>query len=281
VEQVHAVVLAGGSAYGLAAADGVMRRLEAEGIGYDVGIARVPIVPAAILFDLSVAEPSARPTADDGALACEAALTPGGAGPFAQGNAGAGMGATVGKARGMRCACKGGLGSAALQTESGLIVAALAVVNAFGNVIDPATGQTLAGVRRLDAAGRQSGWEDPVALMAAGQRPDFRSSNTTLVVVATNAALSKAEATRVAQMAHDGLARTIRPVHTGIDGDVVFARALRRHDDRDCPAPGCDIVGVLAADAVAQAIVNGILAAEDAYGLPAARSLGAAGGTPA
>ncbi len=273
VEQVHAIVLAGGSAFGLAAADGVMLRLEAQGVGFDTGFARIPIVPAAILFDLAVGNPAARPGAEAGALACDDALCAHGAEAVAQGNVGAGTGASVGKGLGLRHACKGGLGSASLCTASGLVVAALAVVNAFGAVSDPATGRTVAGVRRLDAQGAFAGWEDPVALLAAGVQPDFRPGNTTLAVVATNALLSKNEVTRVAQLAQDGLARTIRPVHTGIDGDVVFALALGHAGDATAPAPGCDLVGVLAADLLADAILNAVYAAEDAYGLPAARSL--------
>jgi L-aminopeptidase/D-esterase-like protein len=275
VEQVHGIVLAGGSAFGLAAADGVLQRLEAVGVGYDTGIAHVPIVPAAVVFDLGVANPATRPSAQSGLFACDEALSPAGAGAVAQGNVGAGTGATVGKALGLGHACKGGLGSASRALESGLVVGALAVVNAFGSVVNPSNGETVAGVRRLDDDGHFAGWEDPVACLAARGRPEFRSSNTTLGVVATNAALGKAEVTRVAQMAQDALARTIRPVHTGIDGDVVFALALGNANAPECPDASCDLVGVLAADVLAQAILNAVLAAEDAYGLPAARSLAA------
>ncbi len=266
VERVHAVLLAGGSAVGLAAADGVMRWLEERGIGYDVGIARVPIVPAAVLFDLPVARPDVRPDAAAGYAACQAAA----AGPLIQGNVGAGAGASVGKADGLARACKGGLGSASVATVDGLVVAALAVVNAYGNVHDPSTGRVLAGVRRLDERGRFVGFADPVAVMAARGRADFASANTTLAVVATNAALTKGGASKVAQMAHDGLARTIRPVHTGIDGDVVFALSCGEQ-----PAP-VDLVGALAADTVAQAIVAAICAVEGCYGLPSGQECGKA-----
>ncbi|MGL4649430.1 MAG: P1 family peptidase, partial [Caldilineaceae bacterium] len=216
---------------------------------------------------------SARPSADDGAAACDLALGPAGIEAVVQGNVGAGTGATVGKALGLRFACMGGLGSASHADGAGLVVAALAVVNAYGAVSDPATGRMLAGIRKLDAAGAFVGWEDPVAAMARFGRADFRSSNTTLGVVATNASLSKAGATRVAQMAQDALARTIRPVHTGIDGDVVFALALGNAGDPDCPEAGDDLIGALAADVLAQAILNAIWSASDGSGLPCAASL--------
>ena len=262
VDQVHAILLAGGSAFGLAAADGVMQWLEEQGAGYDVGIARVPIVPTAVLFDLPVGQPGVRPDRSAGYAACLAAHD----GAVQQGCVGAGVGASIGKVAGLKHACKGGLGCASLRTPSGLIVAALAVVNAYGNVSDPATGQVLAGARRLNAQGQFSGFLDPVEVIASGARPAFAATNTTLVVVATNGGLTKSQATKVAQMAHAGLARTIRPVHSGLDGDVVFALSCG-----EAPTT-CDAVGALAADVSALAIVNAVLAAESCYGLPAARS---------
>lgn len=264
VDHIHGLLLGGGSAFGLAAADGVMRWLEERGIGYDVGIARVPIVPAAILFDLAVARADVRPGADAGYRACEAAQ----AAAFACGNVGAGVGCTVGKGHGLGRASRGGLGTASVQTSNGLVVAALAVVNAFGNVHDPSTGQVVAGVRRLDDAGRCTGFVDAVEIMAEGVRPEFAASNTTLAVVATNGALSKCDATKVAQMAHDGLARTLRPVHTGIDGDIVFALS---HGSVET---NCDAVGVLAADVLARAVLNGVRAATSGYGIPCLHDLG-------
>lgn len=263
VDRIHAVLLGGGSAFGLAAADGVMRWLEERGVGYDVGIARVPIVPAAILFDLAVARADVRPGAQAGYLACAAAR----AEPFALGSAGAGVGCTVGKGHGLSHASRGGLGTASVQVANGLIVAALAVVNAFGNVHDPATGQAVAGVRRLDEGGRCTGFVDAVEILAAGVRPEFAAANTTLAVVATNGALTKGEATKVAQMAHDGLARTLRPVHTGIDGDVVFALSYGSMETN------CDVVGVLAADALARAVLCGVRAATTGYGIPCMHDL--------
>jgi L-aminopeptidase/D-esterase-like protein len=276
VQRVHAVVLAGGSAYGLAAADGVMSYLEEQGVGYDVGIARVPIVPAAVLFDLPIVRADRRPDAAAGRAACAAAC----AGPVAQGSIGAGCGATVGKVKGLRYACKGGLGSASIRTAGGLIVAALAVVNAYGNILDPATGQTIAGARRhlhpaaggedqAAAVSRDAAFEDPVAILAAEGAPTFSGSNTTLAVVATNCRLTKSECSKVAQMAHDGLSRAVRPVHSGIDGDVTFALSCGEH-----PAQA-DLVGALAADVVAQAIVNGVYAAKSVGGIPCLQDLAA------
>ena len=263
IERIHAILLSGGSAFGLAAADGVVRWLEERGVGYDVGIARVPIVPAAILYDLPLARADVRPGPEAGYAACAAAH----AGPVEEGTIGAGVGASVGKARGLRCACKGGLGSAAVTLPSGLIVGALAVVNAFGNITDPRTGRVVAGVRDLDDAGRFRGFADPVALLAAGDAPQFATSNTTLAVVATNARLGKAAMTKVAQQAQTALARTIRPVHTTIDGDVVFALS---YGDI---AAAIDVVGALAADVLAQAILRGVRTAQRAFGLPCAAEL--------
>lgn len=263
VERVHAIMLAGGSAFGLAAADGAMHWLEEQGMGYDVGIARVPIVPAAILFDLPIGSPHVRPDAAAGYAACAAAT----ADPVAEGNVGAGTGTSVGKAWGLKHACKGGLGSASIRLANGLIVAALAVVNAFGNIYDHHTGQTLAGVRQLDAQGKFCGFGDPVQILAERAELSFAATNTTLAVVATNAALTKANATKVAQMAHDGLARTIRPVHTAIDGDLVFALSLGEQKAE------ASLVGALAADVLAEAVVRGVRAATALHGLPGAGDL--------
>jgi L-aminopeptidase/D-esterase-like protein len=263
VEYIHAILLSGGSAFGLAAADGVMRWLEEHNIGYDVGVARVPIAPAAILFDLPVGRPDVRPGPQAGYLAC--AVAHGGA--VEQGCIGAGVGASIGKALGIKRACKGGLGSASLHQANGLIVSALAVVNAFGNVQDVQTGRILAGVRDLDEQGRFCGFLDAVTILGERGQADFTGSNTTLAVVATNGRLDKRAMSKVAQMAHDGLARTIRPVHTGLDGDVVFALSCGDHPTNT------DIIGMLAADALAQAVVNAVQAASSLYNLPAARDL--------
>lgn len=266
VERVHAVLLSGGSAYGLAAADGVMRWLEERGYGFDVGIAKVPIVPAAVLFDLPVGRADVRPDAAAGYAACQAATDA----PVVQGNVGAGTGASCGKALGFAQATKAGLGSAAIRLAGGVIVAALAAVNAFGDVIDPRSGRILAGARRLDDGGFADAMAylanaDGLAIARLAERQ--RGQNTTLAVVATNASLSKPHMTKVAQMAHDGLARVIRPIHTMLDGDAIFALSLgeQRAD--------VSVIGALAAEAVAQAVVNAVLAAEPLGGLPCARSL--------
>ena len=173
----------------------------------------------------------------------------------------------MGKARGLDHACKGGLGSASTCLPNGIVVAALAVVNAFGNVSVPRTGRVLAGVREIDADGRCTGFADPVALLAAGEGPQFATSNTTLAVVATNGRLGKAAITKVAQQAQTGLARAIRPAHTTIDGDTVFALSCGEIETH------VDIVGALAADMLAQAVVNGVLAAQSSYGLPCATDI--------
>ena len=264
VEQVHAIVLTGGSAFGLDAASGVMRLLEERGIGFETGAGRVPIVPAAVLFDLNVGnDPRVRPGADCGYRAAAAASP----GPVAEGNVGAGAGATVGKLAGRERAMKGGVGSAAIALPDGLIVAALVVVNAAGDVIDPATGQVVAGARAED--GRSLA--DVRRLMRAGlATADRPGENTTLGVVATNARLTKAQATKVAQMAHDGLARAIAPVHTPVDGDTIFALATGTRVE---PASVLT-VGALAADAVAEAVVRAVRAAASIPGYPAARDLG-------
>jgi L-aminopeptidase/D-esterase-like protein len=267
VEKVHAIVLAGGSAFGLDAASGVVRYLEERGIGFPTGVVPVPIVPAAILFDLGVGgNPKVRPTADCGYRAAAAATT----GPVAEGNIGAGAGATVGKLAGQSRAMKAGVGTAALVLPDGLIVAALAVVNALGDIVDPATGEVVAGVRTPDGLGLA----DARRLIRAGLPPRGRIGgepirNTTLAVVATNAVLTKAQATKVAQMAHDGLARTVSPVHTPDDGDTIFALAT---GTRQQPSDLL-VVGALAADAVAEAVLRAARMATGIPGYPAERDL--------
>lgn len=268
VERVHAIMLSGGSAFGLAAADGAMRWLEERGYGFDVGVAKVPIVPAAILFDLGIGRADVRPDAAAGYAACEAAS----AAPVVEGTVGAGTGATVGKYLGPACMTKSGLGSAARRSPDGLIVAALAAVNAWGDVVDPVSGVVLAGVRGEDGrsfpgtvnllaggAGTGRGWAN-----SARQGP---VTNTTLVVVATNAALTKTEANKVAQMAHDGFAHAIRPVHMPQDGDTCFALSL---GNNTAPA---GLVGMLAAEVVGDAIARAVLTATGLHGVPAACDL--------
>lgn len=267
VQQVHAIVLSGGSAFGLDAATGVMRFLEERGVGFPVGSLRVPIVPAAILFDLGVGDGRIRPDATAGYAAARAA----GVDTPAEGNVGAGAGASVGKLLGFERAMRGGLGSASERLPDGLIVAALVAVNAVGDVRDPRSGVLVAGARTPD--GRELA--DTLALLRAGglaaaapADPRLRG-NTTIGVVATNAALGKTELTKVAQMAQDGLARTIQPVHTPWDGDTLFALGLgtQRADVL--------VVGTLAAEAVANAVLRAVRAARSLPGLPAAADLAA------
>ena len=263
VDEVHAIVLAGGSAFGLDAASGVMRYLEQRGVGYPTRAAHVPIVPAAILFDLEVGEnPRIRPTADCGYRAAESATV----GPVLEGSVGAGAGATIGKLAGRDRAMKGGVGTSALSLPSGVIVAALVVVNAVGDVVDPSNGKVIAGMRAPDG----HSLADSRAYVRAGMpRQPVTGESTTLGVVATNLRLNKSQATKLAQMAQDGLARAIAPVHTPEDGDVVFALATGA---RSQPVDLLTI-GTLAADAMADAIVRAVRSATGLPGYPALRDL--------
>ncbi len=259
IRGTHGLLLTGGSAFGLAAADGVVRFLEEGGVGLDVGVARIPLVSAAVLFDLVVGNPAARPDAEMGYEAASSAKS----GTFRQGSVGAGTGASVGKVLGMGRAMKGGVGSASVDLEDGLVVAALAAVNAFGDVRDPETNQTLAGPRQED--GRPG--DTAYLLPQAASRLRW-GENTTLGVVATNARLSKPQAVKVAQMAHDGLARAVHPVHTTVDGDVVFAASAGGIE------VATDIVGVWGARAMQRAIVRAVREAEGLAGIPAVRDVG-------
>lgn len=266
---VNAIVLAGGSAYGLDAASGVVRWLDERGIGYPVGAAGVvPIVPAAILIDLWFGgNPAIRPDAECGYRAAGAAS----AAPVQQGNVGAGAGATVGKMNGVRADGKGGpmkagIGSAAIRHASGLVVAAMVAVNAFGDIIDPVSGRVVAGVRGAD--GRLA---DARTLVRSGTaRAGRAGDNTTIGVVATNARLTKVEALKVAQMAHDGYARAISPIHTLADGDTVFSLATGTWDG----ATSAGTIGALAAEVMADAVVRAATQAAASHGLPSARDLG-------
>jgi L-aminopeptidase/D-esterase-like protein len=262
IEQVHAIVLSGGSAFGLDTASGVMRYLEEKGVGFDARVAKVPIVPAAILFDLGVGDPKIRPSAECGYRAATAAT----AGPVQEGNVGAGAGATVGKLVGSERAMKGGIGTAAITLPDGLTVAALVAVNAVGDIIDPATGQVIAGVRAEDG----KGLADARSLIRAGVLQKARAGqSTTIGVVATNALLTKAQATKVAQMAHDGFARVIVPAHTPFDGDTIFALATGTQQG----AVDLLTIGALAADVMAEAVVRAVREARGIPGYPAARDL--------
>ena len=268
VQKAHAVLLAGGSAFGLDAATGVMKCLEERGIGFDAQVARVPIVPAAILFDLGLGDSKVRPDAAMGYRACENASTQ----RPAEGNAGAGMGASVGKILGAGGAMKAGLGTASVDLGGGCVVGALAAVNALGDVVDPASGRILAGARPTKLGPVRVGGDGPFADTLEVMRGfvgktalRFASrANTVIGVVATNAALTKDEANKVAQMAHDGLARAVRPAHTLFDGDTIFALSTGEKN------VDVNIVGAFAAEAMAQAIVRAVLQAKTAGGLPAA-----------
>ena len=264
VQQVHAIVLAGGSAFGLSAADGVMQYLSERDIGYDTRVARVPIVPAAILYDLGIGDdPSIRPTAECGYRAATAASRD----PVDEGNVGAGAGATVGKLGGGRGrAMKGGIGSAVIDLGGGVRVGALVAVNAVGDVVDPETGAIVAGVRTADGVG----FADARTLLRTPRRTEARGGeNTTIGVVATNAVLDKAQLAVVARMAHDGLARAVRPAHTPADGDTIFAIATGAVEGDASLLQ----LGALAADATSEAILRAVRAATGIPGYPAARDL--------
>jgi L-aminopeptidase/D-esterase-like protein len=265
VQEVHAVVLTGGSAYGLDAASGAMRWLEERAIGFNVGVGVVPIVPAAVLFDLTIGDPKARPDAEAGYLACQSAAD----GPVAEGSVGAGTGATVGKLLGPKLATKSGLGTASVKIGKGIVVGAIVAVNAFGDVVDPESGTIIAGTRKPVVGG----FVNTVKQMQGdlGQTV-LGFASTTLAVVATNAYLTKEAANKMAQMAHDGLARSIRPVHTMFDGDTVFALATGKPPKK---GGGADpsVVGVAAANVLAQAVVRAVQHAESLGGVPAARDL--------
>lgn len=243
VQEIHAVLLTGGSAFGLAAATGVVDYLEKRNIGFDTGVARVPIVPAAVIYDLATGDATIRPDVKMGFAACENAVVD----DLTQGQFGAGTGATIGKLTGMESACAGGIGQASGQLDGGCVVAALAVVNALGDVVDAASGQIIAGARD-----KQTGqFIDSLAWLKANAATLKKLwGNTTLAVVATNARLNKVQATKVAQMAHDGFARCIRPVHTKFDGDTIFALSCGEIEIDEM------VVGAVAAEIVAQAVVN-------------------------
>ncbi|GHO45134.1 P1 family peptidase [Ktedonospora formicarum] len=256
VDEVHAILLTGGSAFGLNAAAGVMRYLEEHNKGIDTGVARVPIVPAAAIFDLAIGSAQVRPDAEAGYRASQQASSD----PVEQGNIGAGTGATVGKLASPLLAMKGGLGSASTQLPDGTLVAALVIVNALGNIYDPQTQQIIAGTR------------DPLGSSTITPNP---FSNTTIAVIATTATLTKAECTKVAQMAHDGMAQVIRPAHTMFDGDAIFALSVGTRDSQQArgalAAQRVTMIGAAAAETLARAIVKGVQHARTLHNVPAAQ----------
>jgi len=260
VEKVQAILFSGGSAFGLDAAGGVMRYLEERDIGHETMVAKVPIVPAAIIFDLNIGSSKIRPGAEEGYKACLAASNK----KVAEGCVGAGTGATVGKILGIDKATKGGLGTASQKIGGGIIVAALVVVNAVGDVIDPGTGKILAGPRHQQNKGFLSTVE---ILKQACNKQGSVPSNTTLGVVATNASLNKEQINKVAQMAQDGVARAINPSHTMYDGDAMFALSLGEK------VSDVTIVGSVAAEVVADAIIRAIQQAETIDGVTAAKDM--------
>ncbi len=266
VQKVHALVLSGGSAFGLDAAGGVMQWLEEQKIGLDVGNnCVVPIVPAAVLFDLAVGNPRIRPDRTWGHQACQKAS----AGPVEQGCVGAGTGATVGKVAGMQRAMKGGLGSSLIKLPDGILVGALVAVNALGNIIDPRTGTTVAGTRG-DTPGSFLSSAD--MLINNRKTTVFGGTNTTIGIVATNAALSKTALKKIARMAHDGMARSINPVHTMYDGDTVFAVSVpARPAPVAAPPAKINTIGTAAARAFQEAILAAIDQATSIEGYPSAR----------
>jgi L-aminopeptidase/D-esterase-like protein len=257
---VHAICLAGGSAFGLEAASGVRRVLEQKGIGFGVGVTVVPIVPSAILFDLGIGKSTARPTREMGEAATAAAHD----GKVEEGNVGAGAGATCGKILGMKNAMKAGIGTWTVQVGKAK-VSALAAVNAYGDVLDPETGRILAGAR---ISTKSSEFANTLKIMkeraltsSFGRNPG-RRENTTLVVVATDAKLNKVQAARLAQSASQGMVRAIRPVHMGMDGDIAFALS---YGDLSLPL---DVLGIAAAEATAEAIARAVKTAKSLGGVP-------------
>ena len=264
VEKIQAILLAGGSAFGLDAAAGVMQYLEEQGIGFETRVARVPIVPAAILFDLELGDQRIRPDKRNGYMACKAANS-----KFCEeGNVGAGTGATVGKLYGISRAMKGGLGTASTKVGP-IVVAALTVVNAFGDILDSETGKILAGARTQDGKSLANSMEQFKKGSIGILKPS--PENTTIGIVVTNVSLTKAEACKVAQMAQDGLARSINPAHTTYDGDTVFVVATGQETSR----PNLTWIGSLAADVIAKAIRRAILLAKSLPGLPSSQDLAA------
>jgi L-aminopeptidase/D-esterase-like protein len=264
VQQIHGIMLSGGSAYGLDTAAGAMRYLEEQGIGFHLGPQIVPIVPAAILFDLTVGDGHIRPDAAAGYAACKAASS----GKIAEGSVGAGAGATIGKYFGPRSIMKSGLGTASLTVgTTGIIVSAIVAVNAVGDVFDPATGHIIAGARKPDG----SGFIDTMARLREGRGSGEIETgrNTTIGVVATNAMFDKAQMTKIAQMAHDGLARCINPVHTTMDGDTIFAASTASVK----PSMDHGVVGAIAAEVMTEAVLRAVRQATSVLQIPAYRDI--------
>ncbi len=262
VQHVHAIVLSGGSAFGLSAADGVVKWLEKRKFGFDAGVAKVPIVPAASLFDLAIGKADIRPDSDMGYAACEAASEQWSA---EVGCIGAGTGATVGHLLGESGSMKGGLGVSIIEVLPGIYVGAAIAVNCFGDVKDPSTGKTIAGTRKMP----EGDFVDTLATLANMPASfDAAVKSTVIGVVATNATLTKETANKVAQMAHNGLARTVTPAHTMFDGDTIFAISTGVEKPMDV-----NVIGAFAAEATARAVIHAVSEASSLCGVPAAQDL--------
>jgi L-aminopeptidase/D-esterase-like protein len=258
VQQVQAILLSGGSAFGLDAATGVVRYLEEHGLGFHVGAVTVPIVPAAVIYDLAVGDPRIRPTAESGYQACKAATTA----MVAEGNVGAGAGATVGKMFGTKAAMKSGIGTASIRIPgTGIVVGAIVAANGVGDIVDPKTGKIIAGARKPDG----SGFLDSMAQLREGREVQLPiGGNSTIGVVATNVAFEKVQLTKIAQMAQDGFARTINPVHTLADGDTIFAVSTGTISVK----ANHGAIGALAAEAMAEAVLRAVKSARGVPGYP-------------
>lgn len=267
VEQVHAVILSGGSAYGLEAASGAARELEVHGIGLDVGVGRVPIVCSSCLFDLGLGRSDVRPSSESGILAVRDALSRSASDPLAEGSVGAGTGATVGKLAGPERSMKAGLGARAFQLGE-LQMGAVSAVNAVGNVVDPATLAPIAGMRAASDSMEVLDMEEAMISMASQMTMPLDRTNTTISCIVTNAALSKAQATKIAQMAADAYAHTIRPTHTSNDGDTIYVLASGALDAAASAAYPIDLMGLVATHALEAAICAGCTTAEGLFGLP-------------
>jgi L-aminopeptidase/D-esterase-like protein len=267
VEKAHAILLSGGSAFGLDAASGVMQFLEERGIGHPTTAGPVPIVPAAVLYDLSIGDPKARPDATSGYSACVAA----GKQPAIEGSFGAGAGATVGKINGIGQATKGGIGIASLQILDGITVMAVVAVNCFGDVVDPDNGTIIAGVRQVGA--RSNLGTESILRAVRGKNVVSDTTNTTIGVVATNARLSKAQARWLADIAHDGIARTTRPSHSIYDGDTLFAVSMPSADSPVIDTGQLAAVGSAATEVVATAIIRAVRLSTGMGGVPSINEL--------
>ncbi|MEN8242186.1 MAG: P1 family peptidase [Chloroflexota bacterium] len=271
IQKIHGVMLSGGSAFGLDAAGGAMQYLEENGIGYQTQVARVPIIPSAILFDLNIGDPNIRPDKQMGYQACLNATDQ----PPAQGSVGAGTGAAVGKLLGLGQATKGGIGTASMEIGGGIIVGAIVAVNAIGDVIDPQTNQIIAGTRSVRkgpiSIGGDQVFADSLSILRSLVGRTLlglaSKANTVIGVLATNARFDKAQTNKLAQMAQNGVVRTIRPAHTMHDGDTIFAMSTGEKKG------DLNIVGAFAAQVMAEAVLNAVRKATSLGGVPAISDL--------